>query len=318
MKRIVFIQISACISSLVFSCEKIPVPDGGGNGTVGDKEYWYTPKVKQYKSYVKGMDDKDFNLIMDIQYSYDSNGRLIRMEKFESPYGFVYEEFYEYHGNSVTHTTKDHYGDNIVIRRRLTYAEPYIDEEPPVTEIVYYDESYEETGRYEYTYDDAGNNLLKRTFYVPGKDPIVLEEYKYDEQGRVACQIFNDRDGVEYRTDRDYVYNGTEETYYTDYKSNTGAMVTEIVKTVYYDSRMEPDRKLSVTLYDENLTEISFIGYEYDSLGRLIKYTRKTHSGFLWTQDYTYNGYVQTVSYYTLDENGEILTGEIQETEYLH
>ena len=319
MNKLFLILITACLSTLLFSCETEP-SENGGTTTVGDKAYWYNPKILNSKIYEKAAGDKDFNLSVELRYQYDNNGRLIRFERYESPYGLDYEEFYEYHGSTVTHTAKFHYkdGSTDVGVIKITYNEPYIDQEPIVLRKDYYNGFYKyKTGHREYDYDDNGN-LLKEAYFNEEGELGIYTEYEYDEQGRLSRRTDYKENGEIARCQDSYVYNGTEETHRAYYKGPSGSeSTTSIVKVVYCDSRMDLGRILSRTVYDENMAETGFWRWEYDSLGRLIKHTTEGGHYQVSTQNYTYDGYVQTKTQDVVFE-GQMLSQTIEKTEYLH
>ncbi len=114
-----------------------------------------------------------------IQNTYNEEGSLLTASTYRPDGSIVSKVTYDDAGNVTEQIGYDESGN---IRSAYTQVYQY-DATGNVTEVkIYNNDAHRST--YEYTYDDAGNKLIKKTYTMVG-DLESTTEYKYDDAGNL-------------------------------------------------------------------------------------------------------------------------------------
>lgn len=222
-------------------------------------------------------------------YAYDSNGKLIREENYNSK-GLSSTLTYTYDENGELsqkeYKATGQYADNAYYREEYEISESYyhmekydIDGELVDEEIkyyfAYYDDKYlitseykQDEYKYEYTYDDNGLLIIKIDNHSMNK-VYPYTKYEYDSQNRIVKET--NYLGTEIKDWYVYIYDDESQTVTINKMNHMNDGVTEYMEA--QTIKRYDDKIMSETYYlmDESLANSK--EYEYDSNGNIIKYT---------------------------------------------
>lgn len=219
-------------------------------------------------------------------YEYDSNGNLVRAER----YGIVTVLEYDERGNIVKTTFEDTVTTFAYDQKdRMTRKEMVIDLQSEsyrqITEWEYDDDAHTVTRRFSTgygeavrwdstvvsTYDADGNLLREECEEEDGE--AVVNEYAYNQNGQVTRKHYKDFEGneAEYLWEYDAYGNKTKYSYWAS-NASWSAPYTHTYVYEYDEAGNVLKKTFSTTSYDGESVTL----YEYDEWGNVLK---ETHPG---------------------------------------
>lgn len=218
-------------------------------------------------------------------------------------YKFEYE--YDSEGRRISHTTTT---DGVLSSQSRDYV--YNGKELTFYNDTYSDGVFYSSNKEKVVYCDDWIRIKESISYNSNNlDTTSMEQYEYDSEGREIGHTTTSYGYVIYQS-RDYVYNGKEVTFYSDYYS-FGVLFSSIKQKRVYCDDSWIRIKTFVSYYPNDL-ESDRIEYEYDNEGRETGFTRTT-DGVLSFQrrDYVYNG--KEVTFYNDNYSDGVLTSSLKQ-----
>ena len=265
------------------------------------------------------------------EYIYDDSGNLLTQadSKYENnAWVYTYKSEYTYNANGKKSTeTYSRYINNewIKIEKNI-----FINGKSKHIYLLYLNSDGTFRSKYEYTYDEKGNelsfissryenNVLIKTnefIYINGESKIIYsvsfnpdgtieskDEYTYDEKGNKLTSTYSkyENNALVYINKDEYTYdaNGNELTNtYSKYENNAWVYIYKSEYT--YDANGKKTTEAFLIYTNNAWVYLWKYEYTYDANGNQLTYTRSSYEN---------NGLVYTFKYeYTYDANGNQLT----------